>query len=366
VHGIIYVVDGADLDRLEESKETLTKTLESEGIPGKPVLIFANKQDLPGCISSAQLSERLGLLDRKDLRLHVTPCQAKPDPANPVVDQRISKGLRWLLESIDSNYKTLNTRVVKETEEKNKREKEKREEQKRRAEASKAARLKEQAEAEAAAAAAAAQNSKLGDEATGDVHHNGGGGGEAAKQSQGDASDRQGSGGEGHAHGGMAGQKYEDEASNAAPREIVVEGDGNRRAGGSRGKIAPEMDTALSAETRLDQADDHGPGGHTRAVKAPAKLEIDGDVPAAPRVAVNVSVPRSHQVDAPLYPRPKLPSLDMDRSGSPSPHRGNSPGPRLNDLKPMPPVQVPLSALQQQEQQQDVQLPNAIPSPAGR
>ena len=155
MHGIIYVVDAADTDRLAESKETLAKALASEGIPGKPILVFANKQDLPGCLSAADLSDRMGLLEFKENRFQVSACQAKPAEGQPV-DSRIGKGLNWLLDSIDSDYRKLNEQVTRETEEQKRREKERKEEQKKRAEAAKAARLKEQAEAEAAAAAAAA------------------------------------------------------------------------------------------------------------------------------------------------------------------------------------------------------------------
>lgn len=147
VHGVIFVVDAAAEDRLEESKEVLQQTLKAEGIPGKPVLVFANKQDLPGCLSDAELSKRLGMLDWKDSSFQVHACQAKPGPGEPV-DARVGRGLKWLLDQIDSKYKTLNTRVEREMEEAKEKEKKEKEQMRARAEASKAARLKEQAEKE--------------------------------------------------------------------------------------------------------------------------------------------------------------------------------------------------------------------------
>eukprot|EP00960_Hanusia_phi_P052255 761356-Hanusia_phi.AAC.2 len=148
VHGIIYVVDAAAPDRFEEAKETLDKTLESEGIPGKPVLIFANKQDLEGCISAHELSQKLGMLDRKDCCHHVANCQAKPKEGDHV-DPRIGKALKWLLDAIEKDYRSLNDRVKKDMEEQKRKEKERKEAQRKRAEESKAARLREQAEKEA-------------------------------------------------------------------------------------------------------------------------------------------------------------------------------------------------------------------------
>jgi hypothetical protein len=49
----------ADRERFEESKETLTGLLDSQGIAGKPVLIFANKQDIDGCATADELSQAL-------------------------------------------------------------------------------------------------------------------------------------------------------------------------------------------------------------------------------------------------------------------------------------------------------------------
>jgi hypothetical protein len=160
VHGVIYVVDAADRERLAESKETLAKALASEGIPNKPILVIANKQDIAGCLSAVEVTEQLGLLQHKDNRYHVAACQAKPANGQ-AVDSRIGQSLRWLLDSIEAEFPALNARVAKDTEERKAKELVRREEQKKRAEASKAARLREQAESEAlekaAAAAAAAE-----------------------------------------------------------------------------------------------------------------------------------------------------------------------------------------------------------------
>jgi hypothetical protein len=141
------VVDAAALDRFEESKEALISTLESEGITGKPVLVFANKQDLDGAASAPDLTKVLGLLDRKDLSHRVSPCIAKPAEGQPV-DKRIGESLNWLLNAIDKDYAKLHDRVVTEKAERDRKEKERREAQRKRAEESKAQRLREQAEAE--------------------------------------------------------------------------------------------------------------------------------------------------------------------------------------------------------------------------
>ena len=136
-------MDAANQERFEEAKETLALTLASEGITGKPVLVFANKQDLDGCISAADLSREMGLLERRDCRHSVHACTAKPPEGQPV-DVRIGKALK----AVDSDYEKLNTRVIAEKAERDRIENERRAAQRKRAEESKALRLKEQAEAE--------------------------------------------------------------------------------------------------------------------------------------------------------------------------------------------------------------------------
>ena len=286
VHGIIFVVDGADLERIEEAKETLSQTLDSEGIGGKPILIFSNKQDLDGCISEKDLSEKLGMLERKNCRYQVAACSAKPKEGEPI-DTRIGKGLRWLLDSVDSNYKALHARVTSDTEEMKAKEKQRREEQKKRAEANKAARLKEQEEAEAAAAAAAAAAEK-----------------EGGGKKEGD--------GVGISVVVEDGVKQPPVENNA---DAVI------------AKNSPGVHEAPPAEPEG--------GAAARDVKAPAKLEVDAEN---------------------FAPVPgKLPMMD----GTPT--RSVSPGPRLTDLKPMPP---PVNKAPPKEVE-DV-LPGSIPSPEAK
>ncbi|PPD85106.1 hypothetical protein GOBAR_DD17957 [Gossypium barbadense] len=58
---IIYVVDSSDTDRLVIAKEEFHAILEEEELRGAVVLIFANKQDLPGALDAAAVTEALEL-----------------------------------------------------------------------------------------------------------------------------------------------------------------------------------------------------------------------------------------------------------------------------------------------------------------
>ena len=64
---LIYVVDCSDTDRIDnECKEELHALLEAEGNQGLPLLVFANKQDMPGAISAQELTRRLELAKFRD------------------------------------------------------------------------------------------------------------------------------------------------------------------------------------------------------------------------------------------------------------------------------------------------------------
>jgi len=58
---MIYVVDSADRERVEESKEELVHALADDALRGIPLLVFANKNDLPNAQSSKEVAKSLGL-----------------------------------------------------------------------------------------------------------------------------------------------------------------------------------------------------------------------------------------------------------------------------------------------------------------
>ncbi|XP_032734665.1 ADP-ribosylation factor-related protein 1 isoform X3 [Lontra canadensis] len=45
-HGVIYVIDSTDEERLSESKRAFEKMVTSEALDGVPILVLANKQDV--------------------------------------------------------------------------------------------------------------------------------------------------------------------------------------------------------------------------------------------------------------------------------------------------------------------------------
>ena len=59
--GLVYVVDSSDRARVSESKDELMWILESDEMRGVPVVILANKQDLPGALSPSEVAGKLGM-----------------------------------------------------------------------------------------------------------------------------------------------------------------------------------------------------------------------------------------------------------------------------------------------------------------
>jgi ADP-ribosylation factor protein 1 len=59
--GLIFVVDSTDSDRLSEACEELFSMLNDDAMTNVPVVVIANKQDLPTAIKVDQLVTRLNL-----------------------------------------------------------------------------------------------------------------------------------------------------------------------------------------------------------------------------------------------------------------------------------------------------------------
>ncbi|XP_068152845.1 ADP-ribosylation factor-like protein 4A [Drosophila tropicalis] len=71
--GILFVVDSVDTERMEEAKMELMRTAKCPDNQGVPVLILANKQDLPNACGPKELEKLLGLHE-----LHISHMQSLP------------------------------------------------------------------------------------------------------------------------------------------------------------------------------------------------------------------------------------------------------------------------------------------------
>mmetsp|Transcript_54033 Transcript_54033/g.101357 ORF Transcript_54033/g.101357 Transcript_54033/m.101357 type:complete len:181 (+) Transcript_54033:69-611(+) len=94
-NAIIYVVDSADPDRIGDSKEELRLMLEEEELKGVTLLVLANKQDLPGALSAAEVSESLGLTAIRNRQWAIFQTSA-------LKGSGINEGLDWLVSVLSS------------------------------------------------------------------------------------------------------------------------------------------------------------------------------------------------------------------------------------------------------------------------
>ena len=65
VEGIIFVVDSTDCDRFQEARDELEWILNADLLKGVPLVVLANKQDLPRACSVTEVTEALRMTSVK-------------------------------------------------------------------------------------------------------------------------------------------------------------------------------------------------------------------------------------------------------------------------------------------------------------
>lgn len=91
--GLVWVVDSADRLRMEDCRRELDVLLLEERLAGATLLVFANKQDLPGALSKDAIREVLSLDDIKTHHWCIVGCSA-------VTGENLLTGVDWLLDDI--------------------------------------------------------------------------------------------------------------------------------------------------------------------------------------------------------------------------------------------------------------------------
>ncbi|XP_067117426.1 ADP-ribosylation factor-like protein 2 isoform X1 [Osmerus mordax] len=106
--GLVWVVDSADRLRMEDCRRelacllqeevhththTLACLLQEERLGGATLLVFANKQDLPGALSKEAIREALGLDEILTHHWCILGCSA-------MTGENLLKGVDWLLDDI--------------------------------------------------------------------------------------------------------------------------------------------------------------------------------------------------------------------------------------------------------------------------
>ncbi|EFP02257.1 hypothetical protein GCK72_004652 [Caenorhabditis remanei] len=87
---LIFVIDSNDKKRFDEMCIELGELLDEDKLRRVPVLIFANKQDLPTSASSEEISRKLNLDLLRDRTWHIQACSA-------LQNEGINDGIAWTL-----------------------------------------------------------------------------------------------------------------------------------------------------------------------------------------------------------------------------------------------------------------------------
>ncbi|XP_019615026.1 PREDICTED: ADP-ribosylation factor-like protein 4C [Branchiostoma belcheri] len=99
--GIVFVVDSVDKERLDEARTEIFRVARYTEHQGVPILIFANKQDLPGALSVQEVEETLSVSDIRTTNL----CHVQPTCA--IIGEGLTEGLEALYQMIKKRRKML-------------------------------------------------------------------------------------------------------------------------------------------------------------------------------------------------------------------------------------------------------------------
>jgi small GTP-binding protein len=93
--GVVFVIDSADRKRIGLCSDELTKLLREEELTGVPLIVLANKQDLPDAMRPEEIGQQLALSEIKDRAWTIVPTSA--------TDGRgIREGFDWLSDRIET------------------------------------------------------------------------------------------------------------------------------------------------------------------------------------------------------------------------------------------------------------------------
>ncbi|KAJ3107823.1 hypothetical protein HDU97_003171 [Phlyctochytrium planicorne] len=93
-NGLIFVVDSSDKDRMGEAKDELHRIYDNPEMSKCPLLVIANKRDLPGAMNENQIRMVLKLDQLDTSCYHIEPC-------NAVTGDGLQSGLSWMAQNVN-------------------------------------------------------------------------------------------------------------------------------------------------------------------------------------------------------------------------------------------------------------------------
>lgn len=97
VNAIIYVVDSADTDRIDEAGFELKSLLDQNELSNVPILVFANKQDLIHAAEPDFIMEKLHLQNIRDRKWMIMACSA-------ISKEGLEEGFDWIVDNIKKTH----------------------------------------------------------------------------------------------------------------------------------------------------------------------------------------------------------------------------------------------------------------------
>ena len=91
--GIIFVIDSADKDRVSEAADELHRAMSNDMLRDAALLVYANKQDLPGSMAPSDLADKLQLSNLRGRDHYIQPSSATSG-------EGLHEGLDWLAKTL--------------------------------------------------------------------------------------------------------------------------------------------------------------------------------------------------------------------------------------------------------------------------
>ncbi|XP_058038668.1 uncharacterized protein LOC131198185 [Ahaetulla prasina] len=89
--GLIFMVDSMDCYRFEEARLELEALLEADDLRGVPLMLLANKQDLPDARPSMEVAERMGVKKISGRNWRIQGCSAISGVGIPEAMEKLSE-----------------------------------------------------------------------------------------------------------------------------------------------------------------------------------------------------------------------------------------------------------------------------------
>ncbi len=97
-HGILFLIDSGDKERLEECRIAFEKIVTSDQTEGVPIIMVANKQDLPDAMKVHEIKE---IFNRIALRLGARDSTVRGVSA--LTGDGVQESIEWLTTRIERN-----------------------------------------------------------------------------------------------------------------------------------------------------------------------------------------------------------------------------------------------------------------------